>query len=220
MHLGDHGDRRAGVDEDEVADRDGCDERRVDRLGTGGRADARQTVGFDRQHLGRPSLVGAGDADRRGVVGGRLDHARVFEADVGELPQQVVQPDDRAVVAGGAGLGPVSPQHVMGDSGGWARAGADPDGRQPPGLGTAQQGGGTGRVGAAEERQHVPGRRHGPQRGDRIRRVDRDGGQGPLADDHRVDELDGDVASVLRPVRRDAPHRRPGGELPGEVEGG
>ena len=154
-----------------------------------------------------------------GAASGLLDEPGMLEADVGEFPQQVVQPDDGAVVAGGAGVGTVGPEDVLGAAG-RAPTGPDPHGRQAPRLGAVQQRPRTDRVGRPDEHEHVPGGRHGPHAGDRIRNIERHGRQGPLAHDHGVDELDGDVPGVLRPLRGDAPHRRRGGEPPGQGERG
>ena len=54
-----------------------------------------------------------------------------------------------------------------------------------------------GGIGGRDHEQHVadPGER--PQVADRVGFDDRHGGQGPLADDHRVDELDRHVLGVL-----------------------
>lgn len=46
------------------------------------------------------------------------------------------------------------------------------------------------------------------------------GGQGPLAHDHGVDELDGDLMGVKGRARRTAPHPAAGGEAAGEGQRG
>ena len=58
----------------------------------------------------------------------------------------------------------------------------------------------------ADRQDDIAGTHQRAQCRNRVGDVDADGWQCPLADEHRVDELDGDVTSVLRPLRGDAPH--------------
>ena len=135
---------------------------------------------FDRQHLGRPSLVGAGDAAPAPAssAGGSTTPGcskQTWVSSHSRWYSLTTEPSWRAA----PGCGRVSPQHVVGDAGGWARAGADPDGRQPPGLGPAQQ---ARWHRSCRRRRGTPARprlptRSAARRSDR--RVDRDGRAGP-----------------------------------------
>ncbi len=125
----------------------------------------------------------------------------MLEADVGELPQQVVHqheacrwpaPSGRrsrsrgcgsAAPAGGRGPEPihrVSTPHA-------GRAAHRVDHR--------------GFVGGRHRDQQVAGLTRDPRLRDGVGFDERDRGQRPLAHDHRMDELDGDVVGVRFPLR-------------------
>ena len=86
----------------------------------------------------------------------RREQARMLEADVGQLPEQVVAQGQAAVVRRG-GTVVVDPDHVIGGPGRGTRTRTDPHGGQPPDPGPLEHG--PGRV-----------RRAGPPRAGRRRR--------------------------------------------------
>ncbi len=71
-------------------------------------------------------------------------------------------------------------------------------------------------IGRADGEQDVAGPGEEPEGAGEVHRLDVYRRERPFAHDDRVDELDGHVAGVRRPLRGDAPHRGPGGEPAGE----
>ena len=113
-------------------------------------------------HLAEPPLVGAGDADLVGALRGSVEQAGVLEADVGELPQQVVEQHE-AAGGGHQRVGVVEPEHVVGGARVGPGAAADPDRRGAPGRGPPHDRADVrvGRGGDGDAR----GRRAGPRSG-------------------------------------------------------
>ena len=167
----------------------------------------------------RPSSEQVTQAVPSSHASSAAEQPRVLEAHVGQLPQHVVQQHQPAVVRGPAG-DVVDPQHVVRRARRAAGARDRSTASWPPTPGAAHRGLHDRVVGRADGDQHVAGADGGPQRGDRIGIDDAHGRQRPLPHDDRVHELHRDVAGVLRPGRRQAPHRRPGGEAAGQGEGG
>ena len=91
--------RRAGVDEDEVAGADVADDAGVDLLDAGGGADGRgDRRGTARPRPGCPSSEQVMQTGPSHAISS-LEQPGMLEADVGQLPQQVVHEDEAAVVA-------------------------------------------------------------------------------------------------------------------------
>ena len=204
------------VDEQQVARRDRVDQRDVDDL-----LDARAV----RTRPGSPGVTTSPSRPSslqvmHTVVGAlrRLgQQPGVLEADVGELPQQVVEQHEPA----GGGH-----QRVVGRR-------ATARGRRAPaagaGSGADPERGGAPRRGAAHRRRDggLVRRRRRPARRRRAGRTSgpcatRSGptsataGSARLPDDHRMHELDGDVLGVRLPLRGETPHRRARVEAAGE----
>ena len=187
-----------------------------------GGADRRRPSRPERSTTSRqPSLVGAGDAGRARSHASSAGVSRpgcskhTWVSSHSTWYSRTSRPSC-AAAAGDV----VDPQHVVGRARRRAAPGADPQRRGAPGAGAPHRGLHDRVVGRADGDQHVAGADGRPQRGDRIGIDDAHRRQRPLAHDHRVDELHRDVAGVLRPGRRQAPHRRAGGEPAGQGEGG
>ena len=102
------------MDQNEIARADVADERGVDVFDTGGCAHrGSDSVGV--QDLGEDALVGTGRADWRAARSVVLQQPGMFEADVGQLPQQVVQEDEAPVVRSQRRV--VGAEDVVGDPG-------------------------------------------------------------------------------------------------------
>ena len=158
-HASTSGDRRAGVDEHEVAGVHGPDQQGAHRLDPGRSAD-RGVVVLAADDLAEAALVRADDARRLLVVDG-LEEPRVLEADVGELPEDVVAEHEATVVAGGRII--AEPDHVLGRAIERARTHAQVDGGETPRLGPPQ-GSRDGLVAPGDNDEGVPGAGHRPQR--------------------------------------------------------
>src|SRR5690606_21225550 len=201
---------------------DRADEGGVDGLLAGGGAhQGAAEVAGRADHLGEAALVGAGDAHPAGAVAAGVggEQAGVLEADVGELPQQVVAEHEPAG-GGGERVVLVDPQHVVGGAGRGPGAVADPQRGGAPGGGAAHDRPYPRVAGGGDGDDHVAGPYREAGLADRVGAGERDRGQRAFADDDRVDELDRDVVGVRLPGGGDAPQRGPGGKAAGEGERG
>ena len=155
------------------------------------------------------------------AAAGSAQQAGVLEADVGQLPQHVVAQHEPAVVARRSRpVGLVDPDEVVGRRG--AGRGPAPihtvvsphaGARRTASAATADAAGAT-TTSASPARAAARSSVDGLGAGDADRR------QGPLAHHDRVHELDGHVAAVLGPLRRQAPQGGAGGEAPGQAQRG
>ena len=159
--------------------------------------------------LTEAALVRADDARllarRRG-----LEQPRVLEADVGELPEDVVAEHEPAVVAGGRIV--AEPDHVLGRA---IERASDPTPRWMvvrPHASARRRAPAMGWSPPRDNDEDVPGAGHRPQSRGRVVVDERHRGKRSRADDDGVHELDGDVLGVLRCARRPAPQRAAGRE--------
>ena len=177
---------------------------RVDGLGAGrgahGRAERRRLATTS---ASRPSSEQV--MQRRALAHRRsgVEQAGMLEAHVGELPQHVVQQHEAAVVRG-ASPAPSSTHSTWSAAPAAGRSPAPIQIVETPQAARAHRATDTTAATSAvlTSDQDVAGahpRPAGPRPGRRV--VDRDRRQGALAHDHRVHELDRDVARVLGPVR-------------------
>ena len=167
----------------------------------------------ERDDLTEASFVRAGDADLFGALGRLLlEQSGVLEADVGQLPEQVVEKDEPP------GVGR-RPSHRRPPTG---RNRPPPgSGRRPAPIQTVSSPHARARClrlvadGSSDRetsKQDVARTSERPQALQRMVLGDHDGWQRPLAHDDRVDELDRDVLGVRRPRRSHAPEGGSGGE--------
>ena len=128
----------------------------------------------------------------------------MLEADVGELPQQVVHQHEAPGGRHHRVVG-VDPQDVVGRAGRWPRTGADPQGQGTP----TRVPGASLRPPRARRPTPPPsaGRRAAGDAGlgHRVRFDQRHRRQRAFTHDHRMDELDRDVMGVRLPLRERSP---------------
>ena len=111
----------------------------------------------------------------------------------------------------------VDPDDVVGETGRRSWAGTDAHTGHTPRLGATKQIA-QRIVDLADRGDDVTRSRNETHLADEIVTVDEDGRQGTLADDDRMYELDGQVATVRGPSGSDAPHGRLVGEPSGESQ--
>ena len=214
-------DRGAGVDQQQVAGADSRNDRGVHGLEPRRRADGRGRA-VDGQHLGQAAFVGTGHAhalDGIAHLRRRGEQAGMLEADVRQLPQHVVLEDEPAVVGRRRHI-VVDPQDVIGGAALGTLAGPDPDRHRAP-CDCSSHDVADDPISRGADRDHdVTRGDERPQRAHEVGVFDADRRERRLADDDRVDELDGDMAGVFAPLGRHAPHRRSGRAPPGERERG